>query len=93
MLGELTPLEQTHAYREIVEKNRPIWRDEDRQEGRQTEARTLILRLLKRRFGPLTSEREARITALPLERIEDLGEALLDFTTSADLDVWLARYE
>jgi predicted transposase YdaD len=34
MLGELTPLEQTRAYREIVEKNRPIWRDEGR--GRPT---------------------------------------------------------
>ncbi len=89
MLGELTPLEQTRAYREIVEKNRPIWRDEDR----QSEARTLILRQLKRRFGPLTSEREARIAALTLERLEDLGEALLDFTSSADLDLWLARYE
>jgi predicted transposase YdaD len=89
MLGELTPLEQTRAYREIVEKNRPIWFDEGHQEGRQREACTLILRL----FGPLTSEREARITALPLERLEDLGEALLDFTTSADLDSWLARYE
>lgn len=97
MLGELTPLEQTRAYREIVEKNRPIWFDEGHQEGhqegRQREACTLILRLLKRRFGLLTSEREARITALPLERLEDLGEALLDFTTSADLDSWLARYE
>jgi len=93
MLGELTPMEQTRAYREIVEKNRPIWFEEGHQEGRQREACTLILRLLKRRFGPLTFEREARITALPLERLEDLGEALLDFTTSADLEAWLARYE
>jgi hypothetical protein len=54
---------------------------------------TMILRQLKRRFWPLTSEREARITALPLERLEDLGEALLDFTTNGDLDSWLARYE
>lgn len=53
----------------------------------------MILRQLKRRFWPLTSEREARITALPLERLEDLGEALLDFTTNGDLDSWLARYE
>ena len=89
MLGELTPLEQTRAYREIVEKNRPIWREEDR----QSEARTLILRLLKRRFGPLTPEREARIASFSLERLEDLGEALLDFNASADLDDWLARHE
>jgi hypothetical protein len=54
---------------------------------------TMILRQLKRRFWPLRSEREARITALPPERLEDLGEALLDFTTNGDLDSWLARYE
>lgn len=31
MLGELTPLEQTRAYREIVEENKPLWLDEGRQ--------------------------------------------------------------
>jgi hypothetical protein len=53
----------------------------------------LILRLLKRRFGPLTPAREESIVSLSLERLEDLGEALLDFTASADLDDWLARHE
>ncbi|MCF7977359.1 MAG: hypothetical protein K9L82_04980 [Chromatiaceae bacterium] len=30
MLGEMTPLEQTRAYREIVAKNQPIWLEEGR---------------------------------------------------------------
>lgn len=32
----------------------------------------------------------ARIQALPLEQLETLAEALLDFTGPADLDAWLA---
>lgn len=53
----------------------------------------MILRQLRCRFGPLTPEREAHIRALPLERLEERGEALLNFSMSADLDSWLTRYE
>ena len=88
MLGELTPLEQTRAYREIVEKNQPIWFAEGRQEG---EAQ-LVLRQLHRRIGSLTEAQHEQIKALPVEPLEDLGEALLDFTASADLDAWLSAH-
>jgi predicted transposase YdaD len=92
MLGELTPLEQTRAYREIVEKNQPIWIEEGRQEGRQREASALILRQIQRRFGTLAAPQRARVQALPVEPLEDLGEALLDFTAPADLDAWLGEH-
>ena len=85
MLGELTPLEQTRAYREIVEENKPLWLDE----GRRREASALILRQLQRRFGTLAAAQRARVQALPVEQLEDLGEALLDFAAGADLDDWL----
>lgn len=88
MLGELTPLEQTRAYREIVAKNKPIWLQEGREEGRQREAH-FALRLLRRRLGTLTDPQQARIQALSVEQLEDLGEALLDFTAPAELDAWL----
>jgi predicted transposase YdaD len=91
MLGELTPLEQTRAYREIVAKNQPIWIEEGRQEGRQREAQ-LILRQLQRRLGTLAAVQRARVQALPVEQLEDLGEALLDFTAPADLDAWLGEH-
>jgi len=32
-----------------------------------------------------------RIDALSLEHLEDLGEALLDFATLADLEAWLEQ--
>jgi hypothetical protein len=51
--------------------------------------RGLVLRLLKRRVGNLSMELEARVKTLPLVRLEELGEALLDFTQMGDLLTWL----
>ncbi|MEH2339073.1 DUF4351 domain-containing protein [Nostoc sp.] len=51
----------------------------------------LVNRLLKKRFGELTSEMRSAITGLPLPVLEDLSEALLDFTSVADLQSWLAE--
>ena len=50
----------------------------------------VTLRLLSRRCGPLTGDQEIMIRSLPLERLEDLAEALLDFEGMADLNAWLA---
>ena len=83
MLGELTPLEETRAYKELVAKGR--------QEGREREAR-LVLRQLQRRLGAVSPAQLARIAALPIDALEDLGEALLDFTDTADLSAWLATH-
>lgn len=71
------------------------WKEEGLAEGRtlgrhQT-ASAMALRLLRRRFGPLSEVQEARVGALTTEQLEDLGEALLDFGSPADLDAWLAR--
>ncbi len=87
MLGELTPLEETRAYKELVAKGEA--RGEAR--GRQREAR-LVLRLLQRRIGPVPKAQQARIVALPVDELEALGEALFDFVVAADLDAWLAAH-
>ncbi len=50
----------------------------------------LVNRLLKKRFGELTPEMRSAIIGLPLPVLEDLSEALLDFTSVADLQSWLA---
>jgi predicted transposase YdaD len=50
----------------------------------------VTLRLLGRRCGPLSAEQESVIRSLPLERLEALAEALLDFEGMADLNSWLA---
>jgi len=48
-----------------------------------------IPRQLRRRFGPLSAEWEARINGLSTPDLEDLGEAVLAFTAPADVDAWL----
>jgi predicted transposase YdaD len=79
MLG--IALQETRVYQEAKE--------EGREEGRQQEGRSLILRLLTRRVGTLPDNLAAQITALPLEQLEALAEALLDFQAIADLETWL----
>ncbi len=69
---------QSVAYREI------FGRGEARGEAKVT------LRLLSRRCGPLSAEQESVIRSLPLDRLEALAEALLDFESMADLNTWLA---
>ncbi|MBE9226683.1 DUF4351 domain-containing protein [Phormidium sp. LEGE 05292] len=61
------------------------------QQGRQQEALSLILRLINRRLGGVASDLEVRIRNLSTEKLEDLGEALLDFSEVADLVDWLDR--
>lgn len=58
-------------------------------QGRQEGELDLALRLLRRRCGQLSPEQFARVRALPLERIEALGEALLEFRDVSDLEAWL----
>jgi hypothetical protein len=58
-------------------------------EGRVEAARQLVLRLAEKRFGPLSESVADRIVALPIEQVDDLALALLDFATSTDLVAWL----
>jgi hypothetical protein len=49
----------------------------------------LILRQLNRRFGEIESSLIDTIRTLTIDQLELLGEALLDFSTVADLEQWL----
>lgn len=89
MLGELTPLEETRAYKELVAKGQRMGEARGEARGRLREVQ-LVLRLLQRRIGPVSKTHQERISALPIDDLETLGEALLDFTDPADLAAWLA---
>ena len=52
----------------------------------------VILRLLNRRCGPVGEATTARILALPLQQLEALAEALLDFSGPEDLSAWLSQH-
>jgi predicted transposase YdaD len=80
----LEDLSQSRAYQEIFGLGEAC--GEARGEAKMT------FRLLSRRCGSLSAVTTARIQALPLEQLEALAEALLDFTGPADLDAWLAAH-
>lgn len=65
---------------------------EGRKEGRMEEALTILMRQLKRCFGPIRDEVETQVRALSLPQIEELSEAFLDFNTVEDLKQWLAEH-
>ncbi|MEO8893358.1 MAG: Rpn family recombination-promoting nuclease/putative transposase [Coleofasciculaceae cyanobacterium] len=69
-------------------------KQEGREEGREAEAIALVTRLLTRRLGQnLSEEMRSRLSTLSLPILEDLSEALLDFTSLPDLESWLASHE
>jgi predicted transposase/invertase (TIGR01784 family) len=78
-------LQQTRVYQDAKAEGKA----EGMNEGRQAEGQSLILRQLSRRFGTLSSKVNAAVIALPLSKLEDLGEALLDFKEVNDLMNWL----
>jgi predicted transposase YdaD len=61
------------------------------QEGRSEEGRSFVLRLLNRHVETIAPELKTKIEALTIEQLEDLGEALLDFSSVTDLEAWLAQ--
>lgn len=78
MLG--ITLKETRVYQEIKE--------EGREEVREVMANA-ISRQLTKRLGNLSEKMCSSISGLPLSVLEDLSEALLDFSSSADLQAWL----
>ncbi|MGB7250430.1 MAG: DUF2887 domain-containing protein, partial [Phormidesmis sp.] len=76
--------EETRVYQEI--------REEALQDGRQQEAASLVFRQLSKCFGDLPEDVNASVLALPLTALEELSEALLDFSDVAELQDWLASH-
>lgn len=58
-------------------------------EGKQEEARALITRQLARQIGIMSAELQVQIRGLSTTQLENLGEALLDFSDITDLAAWL----
>ena len=59
------------------------------EQGRIKGERDLVLKLLNRKLDVLSPELIARVNSLSVERVEALGEALLDFNSMGDLEAWL----
>jgi predicted transposase YdaD len=81
-------MQQSVIYQEWKEE----FLQEGRQEGAMREAQALILRQLSRRVGSLSLKNRSQVESISLEQLESLGEALLDFSGSTDLDDWLRTH-
>ena len=78
---------------QIIRQERQEARQEGRQEGRQEECIALVTRLLRRKFGfhsELNTSLE-QLQALPVEKLEDLTEAIFDWAEISDLTEWMGR--
>ncbi|WP_016953634.1 DUF4351 domain-containing protein [Anabaena sp. PCC 7108] len=77
-------IKQTRVYQE--------GKEEGRQEARQEWEKNLLVRQLSKRFGKLSDNYIENISNLTIEKLEDLGEALLDFVDISDLEQWLKAH-
>jgi predicted transposase YdaD len=75
MLG--IELQQTRVYQDA------------KAEGRIEEGQSLVLKILTRKLGNISPEVRSRVNSLDIDKLESLGEDLLDFTSMADLEAWL----
>jgi predicted transposase/invertase (TIGR01784 family) len=78
-------LEEPRAILEAKEEGR----EEGKIEGKVEGERTIVLRLLNRRVGNIPDALQSQIQELSAQQLEALGDALLDFSTIADLEGWL----
>ncbi|WP_373528240.1 DUF4351 domain-containing protein [Nostoc sp.] len=74
--------------RELIMRLEPLYQ-RDREQAVQSGEQRLVLRLLNRRIGEINASLIERIKGLSIEQLENLGEALLDFSIVADLETWL----
>ena len=74
-------MQESVVYQDIIQRGE--------QQGKQQGEATLILRLLTRKFGETSVDIQQKINALSTTQLEDLGEALLDFSSQNDLINWL----
>ena len=82
-------MRESVIYQDILQRGL----QQGRQEGRQEGEVALITRLLTRRLGEVDSLLMERIRGLSTEQLEELAEALLVFSSVADLMAWFTQQE
>ena len=82
---EIAQFEPTQQ--EVVMQIVTSWMEEGIQQGELK----IIQRLLTKRIGVITAELQEQLRGLSLTQLENLAEALLDFSTEADLVAWLQQ--
>lgn len=78
-------MQESVIYQDILQKGE--------QRGEQKGEQRTIIRLLNRRFGEIDSSLIDKIRILTIEQLDNLADALLDFSDIADLVTWLNQHE
>ncbi|AMW27523.1 Rpn family recombination-promoting nuclease/putative transposase [Arthrospira platensis] len=86
-------MQESVIYQDIWEEALERGLQEGLQQGVTEGEKALILRLLNRRLGSLPETVIGQINQLPLPALEELGEALLDFSEIDDLLEWLQSHQ
>lgn len=78
-------MRESVIYQDILQKGL----QQGLQQGKQEGELAVVLRLLTRRIGTVDTEVQERLRGLSIVQLEDLAEALLDFSDATDLVNWL----
>jgi heme oxygenase len=100
----INALELFSSLKSNIEANQPVDQEEEDlvlrlspiylekiQEAEQRGESRLILKQLQRRFGVLSADVTEKISALPVNQIEILGENIFDFSDAEELLKWLNK--
>jgi predicted transposase YdaD len=82
-------MRESVIYQEILQEGELKGRQEGKDAGKLEEAQALVLRQLTRRIGNMSPAVQTQMRSLSLTQLENLGEALLDFSSPTDLANWL----
>jgi len=85
-------MKESVIYQEILREGLQEGLQQGLQQGLQAEV-NLIVRQLTRRLGAVPQASQNQIQTLSIAQLEDLGEALLDFSDLPALESWLANLE
>jgi Domain of unknown function (DUF4351)/Putative transposase, YhgA-like len=87
-IAKFDPVEQ-----EVVMEIVTSWQLQGREEGKLEGRLQIVMRQLNRKVGVVRPELGERIEKLSPTQVEDLADALLDFTNAGDLVAWLNSHE
>ena len=86
-------LKQTRVYQDAREEGEQrglkLGKKLGEQRGLVKGQATMLLRLLKRKFGQISPSLRGKVNKLSAKQLENLAEALFDLETIADLSDWL----
>ncbi|WP_414548022.1 Rpn family recombination-promoting nuclease/putative transposase [Anabaena sp. CCY 0017] len=82
-----------HQYfREELMQESPIYQEILEKGAKKGKLQTLT-RLLSRQFGTISDELQQQLQALSINQLDDLSDALFDFSETSDLAVWLQKQQ